>query len=203
MDLIYDKDGVDIVIAPAGEDDGVVTNLDFNFPALHLHKLDWRNRHWDLHMVHRGVLIGKSKFSAYQFFADGVERRTISLEHIEVFPEHRHQNRSEAIAQFVIDTVERECNRDWNPVLGKPVLFIESRNLRLVPEHERHGALDFLKKIAERVLGQRDSRQVTPDSDLTVCIVGDDISMQLIHGHLVRSAQASHCDPRKDGVDEK
>jgi len=189
MDLIYDRDGVDVIIPPVEGLDGFQVNLDFNFSKIKLHQLCNHSHSWDLHVRHHGNTIGKAKFTAYQFFADGVERRTIALQHLEVFPEHRGQKKSYDIMRYILETVEIWCDSEWNEAYGDPVIFVEKRDMKHIPEHDREGVFAFLKKVAEAVYGHEEDRhQHIPNTDLVVTAIGPDVSMQLIQGHLERSA---------------
>ncbi|WP_407305822.1 hypothetical protein [Acinetobacter sp.] len=185
MTLIADSDGVDVIISPVTEKDGFQVNLDFNFAQEKLDALDNRCRYWNIELIDGRRKIGTAEFSAFQFIADGVERRTIALKSITIAPRHRGQKRSYDVMQFVIDTVARECDRDWGPVSTAAVVFIEKRDMSHLPEKDRNAFFDFLKKIGEKILGVDPKDQ--PSGDLSVSVIGDQISMQLIQGHLVRS----------------
>lgn len=188
MDLIYDKDGVDILIPPVRESDGVQVNIDFNFSEKALHDLDNRAMSWNLKFRLGKDDLGTARFTAYQFMADGIDRRTIALRFLEIFPKQRGKKKSYDVAQAVIDTVRVECDKAWGEVNGKPVLFIEKKDLQSIPPAERHGIFGFLKKIAEKIFGFDSRSQHLPDSDLAVTAIGDDVTIQLIEGHLQRSA---------------
>lgn len=181
--LIADNDGVSLVI---GEGD-VMANLDFNFSRRKLNELDNRGRKWDVNLYNREHIVGRASFRAYQFMADGVERRTIALEYVGIKPRFRGQKLSYNIAQFIIDTVTYECDQVFGPVEGKPVLFIERRDVKDV--QDQNVAIEFLRKIGERALDMKPSQPVM-DKDIMLAIVGEDVSIQLIEGHLERSAPA-------------
>ena len=188
MNLIYDKDGVDVIIAPVNGPDGLGLNIDFNVAERAIYEMDHRSRDWDLRLMDGRKHIGTAKFSAYQFLAEGVDRRTIALKNLTLEPRARGQGKSYDLMKFVLETVTRECDREWGKVYGGPVVFVEKRLLD-APEKERGGLFDFLKKIAEKVVG-RDSIGQPNGNDLAVSVIGDNVSMQLIQGHLVRSAKA-------------
>ena len=190
MDLIYDKDGVDIIIPPVTDKDGLQVNIDFNFSEKALYELDNRTLHWNLKFKYGKDDLGVAKFTAYQFMADGIDRRTIALRYLEIFPRQRGKKRSYDVAQAVVDTVQAECDKAWGPVEGKPVLFIEKKDLASIPPREREGIFAFLKKIAEKIFGFDPKPQPIRDTDLAVTAIGDDVSIQLIEGHLQRSAKA-------------
>lgn len=183
MNLIADTDGVKVVVGEAE----VIANLDFNFVEKRLHELNHRKKSWDVNIYDGPRPIGRANFSAYQFMADGVERRTISLKHIELSPYHRGKGLSYDVARFVLDTVKEECDKEWQPVTGKPVIFIEKRNLK-VREKDKTGAIDFFRKIATQALGIQEGKKPSPDQNITVTVIGEDISIQLIQSHLQRSA---------------
>ena len=189
MNLIYDKDGVDIILPPVKGDDGVNVNLDFNFSEKLLHDLDNREITWNLKFRNGKTDIGSAKFSAYQFLADGIERRTIALRFLEIYPKQRGKKKSYDLAQTIVDTVATECDKQWGAVSGKPVLFIEKKDLLNIPASQREGVFAFLKKITQKIFGIKSKPQEIPEHDLIVTPIGDDISMQLIHGHLSRSAK--------------
>jgi len=186
MALIADKNGVDVIISPVKDKDGFQVNLDFNFAQEKLDALDNRSKDWNLNLVDGRRHVGNARFTAYQFMADGIDRRTISLKSISVAPRWRGQSRSYDIVKFVVDTVTTECDRDWGPVLGPPVIFIEKREITHLPESERNAFFDFLKKIVEKIFGG-DPKDQPSGGDLSVSVVGDQISIQLIQGHLLRS----------------
>jgi len=186
MHLITDKNGVDVIISPVTGMDGLQLNLDFNFPAKYLYDLDHRSREWDLKLMDGRRHIGSAKFAAYQFMCDGVERRTISLKHISLQPRHRGQKKSYDVAQFVVDTVQHDCDIEWGEVYGKAVMFIEKRDLTDMPEKERNDFFSFLKKIGEKIFGF-DSKVQPTGGDISVSVIGDNISIQLIQQHLLRT----------------
>ena len=188
MDLIYDKDGVDILIPPVSNEDGVQVNVDFNFSEKALHALDNRLINWNLKFRYGGVDLGTARFTAYQFMADGVERRTIALRFLEIYPRQRGRKRSYDVMQAIIDTVMEECDRGWGQVTGRPVIFIEKKDLQRIPAAEREGVFAFLKKIAEKIFGFDTRPLPVVDTDLAVTAIGEDVSIQLIKGHLQRSA---------------
>lgn len=198
MNLISDKDGVDVIIAPVTGKDGVEVNIDFNFPEKHLYDLDHRVRDWDLKLMDGRKHIGTATFTAYQFLADGVYRRTIALKNLTIKPRARNQGKSYDLMKFVLDTVKRECDREWGEAYGDAVVFIEKKDMAHVEEKDRAGLFDFLKKIAEKIIGGGAFQP--SDSDLAVSVIGDQISMQLIKGHLLRSysVKAENGNPRKD-----
>lgn len=197
MKKINDKDGVDIIISPVQDKDGFQVNVDYNFSNEYFHDLDNLSKDWDLKLMDGRRHVGNAKFSAYQFMADGVVRRTITLKSMSLEPRWRGQKKSYDLAKFVLDTVERECDALWGPAYGEPVLFIEKRNMSHLPEKERNGLFDFLKKIGEKILGYEPKDQPNA-GDLSVSVIGDAISMQLIEGHLMRSnsTEAEDRDPR-------
>lgn len=189
MNLIADKDGVDIIISPVSEKDGLQVNVDFNFSNKYFHDLDTLHKEWDLKFMDGKKHIGDAKFSAFQFMAEGVVRRTISLKSISVEPPHRGQKKSYDLAKSVMNVVQTECDKDWGPAYGDAVLFIEKKDMRHLPEKERNGLFDFLKKVGEKILGIPPKDQPN-GNDLSVSVIGDQISMQLIEGHLMRSNSA-------------
>lgn len=199
MELIADKNGVDVIISPVIGMDGFQVNLDFNFPQVALYELDHRCKDWDLKLMEGRRHLGSARFTAYQFLADGIERRTIALKHIVLEPRHRGQKRSYDVAKFVIQTVQIECDRDWGPVNEKPVLFIEKKDIKDLPSAEREGFFNFLKQLGEKIFGF-DSKPQPSGSDLSVSVIGDQISMQLIEGHLKRSnsLETDKRNPTKD-----
>jgi hypothetical protein len=186
MNQIADSNGVDVIIGPVSGADGLQLNIDYNFPEKYFHDLDHVSRDWDLRLMDGRRHIGSAKFSSYQFMADGLVRRTIALKNLTIEPRHRGQKKTYDLMKFVIDTVTREGDRDWGQAYGAPVVFIEKKDFMHMPENERTGLFDFLKRIAEKVIGGESHKQPN-GGDLAVSIVGDQISMQLIQGHLVRS----------------
>lgn len=181
--LIADNDGVSLMI---GEGE-VIANLDFNFSRRKLNELDSRGRVWDINLYNNNRVIGSASFRAYQFMADGVERRTIALVFVGIKPRFRGQRLSYNVAQYIIDTVTYECDQVFGPVEGKPVLFIERRDIKDV--RDKNVAIEFLRKIGEHALGLKPS-QPAMDKDIALAIIGEDISIQLIEGHLERAAPA-------------
>ena len=194
MDLIYDNNGVDIIIAPVTGRDGLQLNIDFNFTARQLDQMNNHSRDWDLKLMDGRRHIGTATFSAYQFMVEGLDRRTIALKNLSLEPRARNQGKSYDLMKFVLDTVTRECDNNWGKVYGEPVVFIEKRLLD-APQNERNGLFDFLKKIAEKIIGKGSSKQPT-GTDLAVSVIGDNVSIQLIHEHLIRSAKAENRNPR-------
>ena len=188
MELIADKNGVDVIISPVTGLDGFQVNLDFNFPQVVLHDLDHLCREWDLKLMDGRRHIGSATFTAYQFLADGVVRRTITLHNISLQPRHRGQKKSYDVARFVLETVKTECDRDWGAV-SAPVIFIEKKDMKHLPKEEQNGFFDFLKKIGEKILGW-DSKPQPSGNDLSVSAIGDQVSINLIAGHLKRSNAA-------------
>lgn len=186
MKLISDKDGVDIIISPVTGNDGIEVNLDFNFALKQLHDLDTLHKDWVLKLIDKGELVGYADFSAFQFLADGVERRTIALRSITVEPRHRGQGKSYDVMKLVLDTVATYCDTTWGKVETGPVVFVEKRHMSHLPEADRIGFFEFLKKVGEKLLGCDSYKQPT-GGDLSVSVVGDQLSMQLIEGHLLRS----------------
>lgn len=195
MNLISDKDGVDVIIPPVSNHDGVYVNLDFNFSEKVLYALDNRTLNWNLRFRSGKDDIGSARFTAFQFMADGIERRTISLHFLEIYPRQRGKKKSYDVAQAIVDTVKEECDEQWGEVSGKPVLFIEKKDLIGIPPAEREGIFAFLKKIAEKIFGFDPQPQPIPKHDLVVTPIGEDISIQLIKGHLQRSAKAEDRNP--------
>lgn len=187
MDLIADRDGVDVIIAPVENDTGIQVNLDFNFGKIKLAEMENKARSWDLRLYDGRSLVGRVKFSAFQFMADGIERRTISLNFIELEKPYRGQGKSYDVGAFAIQQVTRDCDRDWGKVGGGPVLFIEKKNFADLPRNEHSNVFQFLKKIGEKILGVDPKPQPVPDHDLVATAIGDDISIQLIASHLERS----------------
>ena len=187
MKLIADRDGVEVIISPVEKQDGFQVNLDFNFGKIKSSELENKARSWDLRLYDGRSLVGRVKFNAFQFMADGVERRTISLNYIEIERQYRGQGKSYDVANFVIQTATRDCDRDWGLISGKPVLFIEKKNFTDLPRNEHSSVFSFLKKIGEKILGVDHKPQPVPDHDLVATAIGDDISIQLIAGHLERS----------------
>jgi len=183
---IADKNGVDVIIPAVTGTNDLSVNIDYNFPDKYFYDLDHLSRDWDFKLMDGKRHIATVKFSAYQFMADGLDRRTIALKHLVVQPRARGQKKSYDIIQFVINTVTTECDRDWGPVYGKPVLFIEKQHLE-VPEKERGGLFDILKRIAEKVIGGGSHNRPSDSGELAVSVIGEQISMQLIEGHLKRS----------------
>lgn len=199
MERIADKNGVDVIIAPVLEKDGLQVNLDFNYGIEKMYELDRRCRSWDLKFMDGKHHVGSAKFTAYQFLCDGIERRTIALKSISVEPRHRGQKKSYDVAQFVIDTVTTTCDREWGEVGTSPVLFVEKKDFAHLPEKERNGFFEFLKKVGEKILGIPSHNQPS-SNELTVSVIGDQITMQLIQEHLLRSnSEATKGDPRHDG----
>lgn len=187
MELIADRDGVDVIISPVEKDDGFQVNFDFNFGKIKLDALENKARNWDLRLYDGKSLVGRVKFNAFQFLADGVERRTVSLNFIEIEPPYRGQGKSYDVTQFVINQVTRDCDREWGAIGSKPVMFIEKKNFVDVPRDQHSSIFQFLKKIGEKILGVNPKPQPVPDHDLVATAIGDDISIQLIEGHLTRS----------------
>lgn len=187
MDLIADRDGVDIVIAPVENSSGLNLNLDFNFGQIKLYELENKAKNWDLRLYDGRSLVGRVKFSAFQFMADGVDRRTVSLHFIEVERPYRGRGKSYDFTKFVMDTVKRDCDRDWGKIGYPPVLFVEKKTFTNVPKHQHGDLFNFLKKIGEKILGIDSKTQPVPDHDLVASAIGDDISIQLINEHLERS----------------
>jgi GNAT superfamily N-acetyltransferase len=185
MDLISDDDGVQVILGKGGP----AFNIDFNFGRVKLKELSDQKRKWDVNLYDGETIIGRATFNAHQFMADGVERRTIALLHMEVKPEFRGQGMSYNVMQFIIDTVTAECDSSWGAVSGKPVLFIEKRDSKKLLD--QGNLFDFLRKIGKRVLGVNQTMQSIFDQDISVTVMGDDISMQLIEGHLLRSSPKS------------
>lgn len=190
MNLIYDKDGVDILIPPVTGQDELKVNIDFNFSEKALHSLDNRAISWNLRFKSGKDDLGSAKFTAYQFMADGVERRTIALHFLEIFPRQRGKKRSYDVMQAVVDTVTEECDKVWGEVLTKPVLFIEKKDLQNIPPSEREGIFGFLKKIAAKIFGFDPPGKPGPSGDYAATAIGEDVTIQLIEGHLKRSASA-------------
>lgn len=188
MDLIADKNGVDIIIAPVTGQDGLELNVDFNMATKYLHELDNRSRDWDLKLMDGRHHIGSAKFTAYQFMADGLERRTIALKNLTIRPLARNQGKSYDLMKFVLETVKRECDRDWGEVYGEAVVFIEKKDFAHMSPSQRTSLFDFLKKIADKIIGGDSVKQ--PSGEVAVSIAGDHVSMQLIKEHLTRSAKA-------------
>lgn len=188
MKLIADRDGVDIIISPAYGDGGIQANLDFNYGLTKLAEQDDKAKTWDLRLYDDRVLIGRVKFAAFQFLADGVARRTISLDFIELEPRFRGRKKSYDVVEFVLARVKQDCDRDWGVINAAPVLFIEKKNLKAVPKAQHSGVFNFLKKIGEKILGVESKPVQVPDHDLVATAIGDDISLQLIEGHLSRSS---------------
>lgn len=186
MDLITDNNGVDIIISPVTGIDGLQLNVDYNFPTKYFYDLDHRSRDWDLKLMDGRRHIGSAKFSAYQFMADGLDRRTIALKSLTIEPRQRGQKKTYDLMQFVIDTVTRECDREWGEAYGAPVIFIEKKDFAHMPVAERNPIFNFLKRIAEKIINGIANNQPAA-GELAVSVIGDQISMQLIQGHLVRS----------------
>lgn len=190
MNLISDKNGVDIILSPVKDLDGLQVNIDYNFAIKALYDLDHVQKNWNIKLVDGRSTVGAAKFSAYQFIADGVVRRTIAIKFISVEQPHRGQQKSYDVMQYVLDTVKRECDRDWGEAFGEVVLFIEKKDLASLPEKERNGFFNFLKKIGEKILGY-DAKDQPAGGDLAVSVIGESITMQLIEGHLLRSNSTS------------
>jgi hypothetical protein len=190
MNLISDKDGVDIIISPVKSIDGLQVNIDYNFATKALYNLDHLQKNWNIKLVDGRSTVGSAKFSAYQFISDGVVRRTIAIKFISVEQPHRGQQRSYDVMQYVIDTVKNECNRDWGEAFGDAVVFVEKKDLAALPEKERNNFFSFLKKIGEKVLGF-EAKEQPAGGDLAVSVIGESITMQLIEGHLMRSNSVS------------
>lgn len=186
MKTITDKNGVDVIIAPVTGDDGLKLNVDFNFAEKHFYDMDHRQREWNLKFMDGRKHIGSAKFTAYQFMADGVIRRTIALKNLTIEPKSRGQKKSYDLMKFVIDTVTRECDREWGEAYGGPVVFIEKKDMAGMVDKDRNDLFDFLKKITEKIIGTGSIKQGN-GNDLAVSVTGDQISMQLIEGHLMRS----------------
>lgn len=187
MDLIADRDGVDVIISPVEKNDGFQVNFDFNFGKIKLDALQNKARNWDLRLYDGKSLVGRVKFNAFQFLADGIERRTVSLNFIEIEPPYRGQGKSYDVTAFVMSQVTRDCDREWGPIGTKPVMFIEKKNFVDVPRDQHSSIFQFLKKLGEKILGVNPKPQPVPDHDLVATAIGDDISIQLIEGHLTRS----------------
>jgi hypothetical protein len=188
MNLIADDNGVDIIMSPVSGDEGIHENFDFNFSVIELDKVENMHRDWDVQFKIGHELIGAAKFSAYQFLADGVERRTVALRFIEVAPHKRGQKQSYDLLKAVLSTVTHDCDGVWGPAYGKPVLFIEKRDLQRLPEKDRDGIFGFLRKLADTIFDFGHHSHSLPGKDLVVSPIGEDISIQLIQGHLIRSA---------------
>jgi len=188
MELVADRDGVDVIIAPTPVgNDGFQTNLDFNFGLVALYEMENKAKNWDLRLYDGRSLVGRVKFSAFQFMADGVDRRTISLNFIELEGPYRGQGKSYDVGNFVLQQVKRECDREWGVINSEPVLFIEKKTFTDIPRNEHSNVFQFLKKIGEKILGVNPQPQPVPDHDLVATAIGDDVSIQLIAGHLERS----------------
>lgn len=187
MNLITDRDGVDVIISPVFGKDGLQTNLDFNFGKINLYQSENKSKNWDLRLYDGRSLVSRVKFSAFQFPADGVDRRTISLNFIELERPYRGKGKSYDVGNFVLQYVARECDREWGAIISKPVLFIEKKNFTDIPRNEHNNVFQFLKKISEKILGVDPVLQAVPDHDLVVTAIGEDISIQLIEGHLEQS----------------
>ena len=198
MRIIADTNGVDLIIPPVTGLDGLQLSVDFNAPAQYLYEQDHLTRNWDLNLMDGRHKVGSATFSAYQFMADGLIRRTIALKNLTVEPHRRGQKKSYDLMKFVIDTVTNTCDREWGEAYSAPVIFIEKKDFAHLPAEERNGLFDFLKKIAEKIIGGDSIRQPN-GGELAVSIVGDGVSMQLIEGHLLRSnsVEAKDRDPRK------
>jgi hypothetical protein len=196
MHLISDDNGVDVILSPVCKDDGVVVNLDFNFSTRLVDQVESLSKDWHVEFRASNELIGSAKFSAYQFIADGVERRTIAVRYIEMVKHQRGQGKSYDLTKAIISTVNVDCDSAWGPAYGKPVLFFEKRDLDTVHPDERDGVFGFLRKIGETISGITHFPFSAPDHESVVSPVGDDVSIQLIHGHLTRSAKRVDRDPR-------
>ncbi len=178
---------VQVVIPPIGMLAGVQVNLDLEDTRLKLREMENLVKDWDLRIKMNDRSIGRVQFSAMQFFADGVERRTITLKFIQLNPEVRGTKKSYSVLQFVLDTVGSECDAAWGKVAGRPVLFVERRHLSWVDEQARQGIFNYMRKIGERLLGIEHRPHPVPSSGLVITAIGDDVSMQLIAGYLERS----------------
>lgn len=187
MDLIADRDGVDVIIAPVEKNDGFTANFDFNFGVIKVHEAMNKARNWDLRLYDGKSLVGRVKFSAYQFMADGIERRTISFNFIELERAYRGQGKSYDVTKFIITQVTRDCDRDWGKIDTKPVMFVEKKNFVDIPRDQHSNVFNFLKKLGEKILGVDNKSQNVPDHDLVATAIGDDLSIQLICEHLERS----------------
>lgn len=180
---IADNDGVDIVLPPSHDAAGLEENIVFAFSG----GPEEMSRDWDIVMSQKGRKMGRARFSAFQFIADGVTRRTISLRHIEVYTEFRGKGHSYEITRAVVDMVQRECDAAWGAIDSPPVMFVESAQLKAKP-HEGGAVARFLRKVGSKVLGLPDDDRPPHDYDISVIVIGEDASMQLIEGHLTRSS---------------
>jgi hypothetical protein len=188
MGLIADRDGVDVVITPAGNEHPFKETLDFNYGRLQLAKLEDRSKEWKINVYDGRTRLGKAEFKAYQFIADGVTRRTISLSFLELDERQRGMKRSYELVNFIIDMVTKSCDRDWGEAHGKPVVFIEQKFFDNVKKEDRGLFFGIFKKVIGAIVGGKDDKpKVTPDHDLVLSPIGDDVSMQLIEGHVLRS----------------
>lgn len=190
MSYISDDNGVDVIMSPVRDTDGVQVNLEFNKPLKAVEASNNLTKDWNVEFRSGRELVGAAKFSAYQFIADGVERRTVALRYMELAPQKRGQKKSYDLARAILATVAAECDPAWGPVYGGPVLFIEKRDLQRIPEKDRDGIFGLLRKIAEVIFGFDHYPHFSPGNDLVVSPIGDDVSIQLIQGHLTRSAKA-------------
>lgn len=172
-----DKDGVDIIL-----NDTLKVSLDFNFSKQKLDELDNRTKHWDLQLHHGREHIGHVIFNSYQFLSDGIERRTIGITLLEIKTDNPSIH--EGVLYYVINTVTSEYNKLWGEIQKPPIIFIETRHFK----NQKYGKIgNFFKKIGEHALENSHILQTFINHDEVLLISGDDITIQLIEGHLLRS----------------
>lgn len=191
MKRVLDKDGVDIVVGPANGEETLHVNIDFDFAHHRMAELNNRVEEWDLNLVSGRTKIARAKFAAFQFFSGGIERRTISLRFLEMDSRQRGKRKSYDIAKHIVDEVNQVCDLLWGPVPGNPVLFIEQRHFTGMPKKDQSKLVSILTKIGKWALGVKSDDYVIPDSDLVVSVVGENLSLDLIEGHLTRSVKAN------------
>lgn len=187
MEFINDKNGVDVNIEKAETQTAFKVNLDFNYSRIKLDALDNLNHSWNIDLFQADRLIGKTEFTLYQFIADGIERRTINLTNFTLFSTTHYDESCHAAISYIVDLANEFADTRWGIINTRPVIFIEHLDFKHCGS-DQHGMLKFFKSIGQKILGlevESDIRTSSPE--ITLSPIGEDISMQLIEGHLSRT----------------
>jgi hypothetical protein len=188
MKPISNADGVTVIIPPVTGNDGFQSNIDFSAVNEYLESIDNLSKDWELSLSDGENLVGTVKLTVYQFLAEGVDRRTVALKNLTIEPAYRNQGQSYEVLKFALSTVKFYCDANWGEIEGDPVIFIEKKDTAQSCPLHLHNLFEFLKKIGEKILGREAFKQPS-GGELSVTVIGDQVSMQLIEGHLSRTSR--------------
>lgn len=117
---------------------------------------------------------GIIEYKVLQFISNGVERRTIDILQSDI--KYRPGKKDLQGILKIVKYHSSVHDDNWGKVSSEPVIFLRSDTSKVT------GFFDFIKRIMDILFERYPKHQVEP----VLHVLGDDVTISLIAGHLLR-----------------